>query len=49
MAFDLRLYSGIEIVSLMRGEGFTDARCYGSLDGTPYDHTARRLVVLATR
>jgi len=47
--FSHRLYSATEIVSLLTGRGFASADVYGSLDGSPYDHTARRLVAVARK
>lgn len=44
----VRLYSGSEIVTELLRAGFGSAELYGSLRGTPYDHTAERLVVCAT-
>jgi len=44
-----RLYSATEIVSLLKECGFTSVDVYGSLDGNPYDHTARRLVTVARK
>ena len=45
----LRLYSGAELAVLLKGAGFREVKLYGSLDGIPYDHEAKRLVVLATK
>ena len=44
-----RLYSGAELVALLRDCGFHDIRTYGNLAGAPYDHTAERLVVVARK
>ncbi len=44
-----RLYSASELKALLRSVGFSEARAFGSLAGDPYDHQARRLVILATR
>lgn len=44
-----RLYSATEIVSLMKECGFASVDVYGGLDGGPYDHTARRMVVVARK
>ena len=44
-----RLYSATEIVSLLEECGFTSVDVYGGLDGSPYDHTARRMVVVARK
>ena len=43
-----RIYSAAELLALVRAAGFRDARAYGSLEGAPYDHDAKRLVVVAT-
>ena len=44
-----RLYSATEIVSLLKECGFTSVDVYGDFDGSPYDHTARRLVTVARK
>ena len=44
-----RVYSAVELKHLLHDVGFVSARAYGSLAGELYDHTARRLVVVATR
>lgn len=45
----LRLYSGAELSWLLQEVGFRGVELFGSLDGTPYDHDARRLVALAMK
>jgi len=45
----LRIYSGVELQTLMLAAGFVSVDLLGTLDGGPYDHTARRLVVVGTR
>lgn len=45
----IRIYSGAELAGALREAGFSSVRLYGSLDGTPYDLTAQRLVALAAR
>jgi SAM-dependent methyltransferase len=45
----LRLYSAAELRDLLRGVGFGDVACYGSLAGIPYDHDAARLIAVARR
>ncbi len=42
-----RLYSAIELCDLLRSCGFKQVETYGGLDGSPYDQTAKRLVVVA--
>ena len=45
-SFSHRLYSGTEMADLLTGCGFSRADIYGSLDGIPYDHLARRLIAV---
>lgn len=47
--FGMRIYSGAELARALRDAGFSQVQLYGSLAGTPYDHTAQRLVALAVR
>jgi SAM-dependent methyltransferase len=42
-----RLYSAVELTSLLAGCGFTNIDAYGDLAGSAYDHMARRLVIVA--
>jgi SAM-dependent methyltransferase len=44
-----RLYSATELKLLLSRVGFTRLRAFGSLAGTPYDHAAARLVVVAEK
>lgn len=46
-AFEQNLYSGQELQALLERAGFADVRLFGSLDGTPYDALATRLVARA--
>jgi len=41
-----RLYAGSEIEALLNDCGFNRVDVYGDLEGNPYDHTARQLVVV---
>ena len=41
------LYSAAELSAMVRECGFGSVEVYGSLEGTPHDHTAGRLVVVA--
>ncbi len=43
----LRLYSAVELSLLLKNIGFRRIDVYGDLTGSPYDHTAKRLVVVA--
>lgn len=45
----LRVYSGAELESLLRSVGFREVSLYGSLSAAPYDHTAQRLIAVATK
>jgi SAM-dependent methyltransferase len=47
--FGLNLYSASELKAMMLAAGFSKAQVYGSLDGKPYDHEAKRLIVVATK
>ena len=47
--WSIRLYSGAELRGLLSAAGFSVVQLYGSLAGTPYDHTAQRLVAVATK
>jgi SAM-dependent methyltransferase len=44
-----RIYSASELATLLRGVGFERVQAYGWLDGSPYDHQARRLVMKGQR
>ena len=44
-----RLYAATELASLLTGCGFKHVDAYGDLTGSPYDHTARRLVVVGVK
>jgi len=46
--FEHNVYSGQELAALLARAGFADVRIFGSLDGTPYDAAATRLVACAT-
>jgi len=47
--FSHRLYSGTELIDLLRRARFEDIRLYGSLSGAPYDHKAQRLLAVARK
>jgi SAM-dependent methyltransferase len=42
-----RIYSAVELASLLTECGFAHVDAYGDLDGSAYDHLARRLVIVA--
>ena len=41
------LYSAAELVDMLEKSDFRSADVYGGLDGSPYDHKARRLTLVA--
>ncbi len=45
--FSLRLYSAAQLSELLKSCGFGKVEIHGDLSGTPYDQTAKRLVVVA--
>lgn len=45
--FSHKIYSAYELGALLYATGFTQIEFFGSLDRTPYDHEANRLIVLA--
>jgi SAM-dependent methyltransferase len=47
--FSLRPYSAVEISALLSDCGFKTIKVYGDLEGSPYDHKAKRLVVVAQK
>ncbi len=47
--FNLRIYSVYEFEMVLEAAGFSQIDIYGSLKGTPHDHHAQRLVVVATK
>ncbi|HTQ11941.1 MAG TPA: class I SAM-dependent methyltransferase [Fimbriimonadaceae bacterium] len=49
IGFVVRLYAATEMLAIMTQAGFSGAKFYGTLSGLPYDHTARRMVVVAVR
>jgi SAM-dependent methyltransferase len=47
--FTLRLYSATELSELLKSCGFKEVQVYGNIDGSPYDQSAKRLVLLAQK
>lgn len=43
------LYSGAELVELLKESGFKSVELYGDLNGAPYDHVAERLIAVARK
>ncbi len=41
------IYSAAELSGMLKECGFSSVDVYGDLEGAPYDHTAKRLVVVA--
>ena len=48
-AISHRLYSAVELRTLLKQAGFARVRAFGSLDGKPYDQDALRLVLVARK
>jgi SAM-dependent methyltransferase len=44
-----RLYSAAELTALLERVGFAAVESFGDLAGSPYDHTARALVIVARK
>ncbi len=44
-----RLYSGIELSTLLKNLGFKEVKIYGSIEGIPYNQNAKRLVVVGVK
>ncbi len=44
-----RIYSGVEIKTLLEDCGFRDVQIFGNFEGAPYDQKASRLVVLGRK
>jgi SAM-dependent methyltransferase len=47
--FDHALYSGLELADLLKEADFERVKLFGSLQGTPYDLNAKRLVAVARK
>lgn len=47
--FPLRLFTASSLKDLATRAGFVNVRCFGGLAGTPYDHKAERLVLVAEK
>jgi ubiquinone/menaquinone biosynthesis C-methylase UbiE len=47
-SFSVRVYTATELVAMLLRAGFAEAKCYGDLDGGPFD-TRTRLVIVARR
>jgi len=48
-AFDVRIYSEVELTGMLRRAGMRVAAVHGSLDGAPFTPGAERMVVIAKR
>ena len=46
---DLHTFTGTELSDLLTRVGFETPNVYGNLDGDPYDHQAKRLIVTARK
>ncbi|MEW6046293.1 MAG: hypothetical protein AB1609_07400 [Bacillota bacterium] len=47
--FGHRVYSAAELRQVLKQAGFSQVTAYGELGDAPYDHQARRLVVVAAK
>ena len=47
--FAHRIYSAAELSTLFKECGFTSVHVYGDLKGSPYDHKAQRLIIVAEK
>jgi len=43
------VYSAAEMKAMLKSVGFSEHEVYGSLEGTPYDHEANRLVIIGRK
>jgi SAM-dependent methyltransferase len=48
-SFGHRVYSAVELTSLLKRCGFAEVKVFGDLTGAPYDHKAQRLVTFAVK
>ncbi|MGL1894618.1 MAG: class I SAM-dependent methyltransferase [Spirochaetaceae bacterium] len=48
-SFDTRVYTALEMSTLLSGIGFKSVEIYGDFEGNPYDIDAKRLIVVATK
>jgi cyclopropane fatty-acyl-phospholipid synthase-like methyltransferase len=46
-SFGHRIYSAVELASLLNDSGFSSVNIYGDLAGAEYDHNAKRLIAVA--
>lgn len=49
LVFSYRLYSAVELITLLRECGFAEVEVSGDLAGSPYDHRSRRLIAVARK
>jgi len=47
-SYSLRVYTATELIAMLERAGFAEAKCYGDLDGAPFE-PATRLVLVARR
>ena len=48
-SFDTRIYTALELATLLDGVGFSKVEFYGDFSGAPYDMDAKRLIAVATK
>jgi hypothetical protein len=44
-----RIYGGADLSRVLLESGFQKVELFGDLQGSPYNHTAKRLVVVASK
>ncbi|MFH1686185.1 MAG: class I SAM-dependent methyltransferase [bacterium] len=49
LRFGHRLYSAVELKKLMLAAGFSSVQAFGSLEGAPFDHESKRLIIVACK
>lgn len=47
--FNTRIYSALELATMLSGAGFISVEVYGDYEGNPYDINAKRLIVVGTK
>jgi len=47
-SFKHRLYSAVELKTLLQEEGYKDVSAFGSFDGSEYDQNSQRLIVVGS-
>ncbi len=48
-SFNTRIYSGVELATMLANVGFSTVEIFGDYKGNPYDINAKRLIAVATK